>query len=96
MEIPFDKQARTDFEWFGVDEDDLIGHFTTAGFKRLPPSVAKSGEDLRTVTDYFGNVGPVRGAHTVDHPCLATALLPEWKAEAEDREIVFPAHEATG
>lgn len=83
MEIPFDKQARTDSDWFGVDEDDqstTLRRQVSSGCRR----VAKSAEGLRTVTDDFGNVGPVRGSHTVDHQCLATALQPEWKAEGSE------------
>src|SRR5262245_966752 len=47
------EQESTDFDWFAVDEIGCIGHFTTAGFKLLPRSVASSAEDLKKLTDYF-------------------------------------------
>jgi hypothetical protein len=74
MEIPFDKQEGTDFDWFGVDEEHLIAHFTTAGFKRLPPSVASSEPDLKIVTDYFENRAPATGTHRTDIASLTDAL----------------------
>lgn len=33
--IPEMEQQETDFDWFGVDEDGSVGHFTKAGFKYL-------------------------------------------------------------
>src|SRR5688572_33264912 len=56
--IPEMEQQETDFDWFGVDEDGSVGHFTTAGFKYLPKSVAVNGEDLKKVTDYFKRLPP--------------------------------------
>jgi hypothetical protein len=84
MEIPFDKQTWTDFDWFGVDEEGLIGHFTTAGYKRLPPSVASSAEDLKLVTDYFENNAPIKGSHAVDENSVATALQRNWAGEENE------------
>lgn len=84
MEIPFDKRAGTDFDWFGVDEEGLIGHFATAGFKRLPPSVATRAEDLKIVIDCFDNLAPVRASHRVDDKSLTTALQREWKGEKNE------------
>jgi hypothetical protein len=88
MEIPFDTQAGTDFDWFAVDEDELIGHFTTAGFKQLPTSVASSAEDLKLLIDYFENVAPTRGSHTVDESSLAAALQREWKGVANEERYL--------
>jgi len=43
MTIPTAEQEETDFDWFGLDEEGFIGHFTTGGFKCLPQSVANDG-----------------------------------------------------
>jgi hypothetical protein len=51
-EIDEDEQYERDFDWFCVDEAGEIGHFTTAGFKRLPRSVEHSAED-RDVLEEF-------------------------------------------
>jgi hypothetical protein len=43
----------TDYDWFAVDEEGRIGHFTTGGIGTLPRSVAASSTDLRHLTDFF-------------------------------------------
>ena len=64
--IPEVEQAMTDFDWFGVDENGYVGHFTTAGFKLLPKSVSASAEDLKKVTDYFKQVKPRKAGYSVN------------------------------
>ena len=61
MEISFEKQSYTDFDWFCVDDEDCIGHFTTAGYKRLPRSVESVAEDLEELTKYFQSLPDGRG-----------------------------------
>jgi hypothetical protein len=53
--ISEDEQKERDYDWFGVDEEGYIGHFTSAGYK-LPKSVCASAEDLQAITDYFENI----------------------------------------
>jgi len=77
-------QQTTDFDWFGVDEEGLLGYFTTAGFKLLPRSVAGSAEDLNLVTDYFKMHADVLGSHRVDDENLKNALNREWKGEHKE------------
>jgi hypothetical protein len=55
--IPEPEQQETDFDWFGLDENGCVGHFTTAGFKLLPKSVSANVEDLRKITRYFDEIG---------------------------------------
>ena len=52
-EISEDDQHERDFDWFCVDETGEIGHFTTAGFKRLPRSVERSAEDRDVLEEFF-------------------------------------------
>jgi len=86
MTIPRSEQESRDFDWFSVDADGHVGHFTTAGFKHLPNSVSGSAEDLEHVTDYFDNQAPVRGDHRVDTASIAGCK--EWKgAENEGRYL---------
>jgi len=66
MEITPEGQYDTDFDWFCVDESGAIGHFTTAGFKGLPPSVAASSEDLDRVVKYFDSLVPHENGHDLD------------------------------
>lgn len=65
MEIGIQEQEDLDLDWFCVDEAGDLGHFTTAGFKRLPASVARSAEDLKVVTEYFRNAAAIDG-HGID------------------------------
>ncbi len=77
MEIRLEDQASTDFDWFCVDEAGEIGHFTTAGFKQLPPSVSSSAEDLAVLTKYFEKDAPIKCGHLMDGDLEAE--LPNWK-----------------
>ncbi len=76
------QQEETDFDWFGVDEEGLIAHFTTAGFKRLPQSVAADAEGLGMVADYFLRQAPIQSGHQLDGG-LPTAV-PEWQGEQNE------------
>jgi len=82
MIIELDEQEARDFDWFGVDADGHLAHFTTAGFKRLPASVSESAEDLESVTDYFDKNAPIRGAHRVDSESVAR--FKEWHGEENE------------
>ena len=66
MEIGVLTQQDRDFDWFCVDETGAVGHFTTAGFKQLPPTVARSAEDLELVTDYFAKEAVAGKGYQVD------------------------------
>lgn len=44
-----------DYDWFAVDKEGRIGHFTTGGMGTLPRSVAASGDDLQFIADFFRN-----------------------------------------
>jgi hypothetical protein len=52
-EIAEDEQYERDFDWFCVDEAGEVGHFTTAGFKKLPRSVERSAEDRDVLEEFF-------------------------------------------
>jgi len=53
MEITWEEQHSSDFDWFCVDEQGEIGHFAHAGYKKLPPSVVASREDREFVLNFF-------------------------------------------
>ncbi|MBI9017570.1 MAG: hypothetical protein JEZ07_09960 [Phycisphaerae bacterium] len=52
MEITIQHQCAYDFDWFAVDNDGWIAHFTS-GATRLPGSVAVSLEDNKLLLDFF-------------------------------------------
>jgi hypothetical protein len=67
MEINDLDQETQDLDWFALDREGAIGHFTTGGAGFLPRSVAASAEDLRAVTRYFHHTAPILG-HPIVHP----------------------------
>jgi hypothetical protein len=82
MQIDIAEQDTTDFDWFGVDEDGFVAHFTSAGYKRLPRSVSSSAEDLKLITEYFNSGVERRGGHLVDK--ALSNEVPEWKGEEHE------------
>ena len=73
MKISEQEQEETDFDWFCLDLNGEVGHFTTAGFKKLPKSVAESKENLDLLANYFLNVASDHSGHIVD-PELSLAI----------------------
>jgi hypothetical protein len=49
----------TDYDWFAVDKQGRIGHFTTGGIGVLPRSVAASVGDLHYVRSFFRDILPI-------------------------------------
>ncbi len=86
MVISKSEQKEMDFDWFGVDADGHVGHFTTAGFKYLPASVCESAEDLKLVTDYFTDEAPTRDGHKVDDDLVRE--VKEWKGEEHESKYL--------
>ena len=66
MRISEDEQQFKDLDWYCVDVGGRVGHFASAGFKRIPPSVAESAEDLRFLHDFFTSLPAAPHGHEVD------------------------------
>lgn len=47
------EQEAMDLDWFAVDGDGRLGHFTTGAWRYLPASIALNKEDWEKVLDYF-------------------------------------------
>ena len=45
-----------DYDWFAVDKEGHVGHFTTGGMGTLPRIVAASSKDLHFVADFFSTL----------------------------------------
>jgi hypothetical protein len=58
MVISDEDQEVTDFDWFAVDKDGRVGHFTTGGDGVFPRTVAASSDELQFITDFFQNTIP--------------------------------------
>jgi len=58
MAISETDEEVTDYDWFAVDKEGRVGHFTTGGIGKLPRTVAASSDDLQFITDFFRNTLP--------------------------------------
>lgn len=63
--IPEDAQQAWDLDWFAVDGEGRLAHFTSLG-RPLPESIAVSWEDLRQVQRYFRTAPVLGGEPRVD------------------------------
>ncbi|NBD12294.1 hypothetical protein [Corallococcus silvisoli] len=63
--IPEDAQQAWDLDWFAVDGEGRLAHFTSLG-RPLPESIAVSWEDLRQVQRYFRTAPALGGEPRVD------------------------------
>ena len=66
MRISDDEQNYKDLDWYCVDSEGRIGHFASAGYKRIPPSVAESSEDLNLLNEFFTSLPAAPHAHELD------------------------------
>ena len=61
MTIEYSEEFTRDWDWYAVDQDGYVGHFTSAGMRTLPKSVKKSREATELVAKYFFEQAPPRG-----------------------------------
>jgi len=54
-----------DWDWYAVDQDGRIGHFTSAGMRVLPKSVKQDRETTELIAGYFFEQAPVVGKWAV-------------------------------
>ena len=52
-EISLNEERDRDWDWYAVDPQGYIGHFTTAGLRRLPAAVKRSREDALRLIEFF-------------------------------------------
>jgi hypothetical protein len=89
--ITVEEQSYIDFDWFCVDDAGYIGHFTTAGYKMLPPSVAQSAEELKFVTEFFEREVSAGRGYLVDPELAAEVPSPQCSSERYLRSFVAMA-----
>jgi hypothetical protein len=59
------EEADRDWDWFAVDPEGKLGHFTTAGMRVLPKTVKQDKEAALRLIDYFFEEAPKSVAYTV-------------------------------
>lgn len=57
-QIDDDEEFACDWDWFAVDTDGHIGHFTTAGLRPLPKSVKRDKKESELLIQYFEKSKP--------------------------------------
>lgn len=90
MEISEEDQRCRDLDWFAVDDEGCVGHFTSAGFKLLPTTVVRSAEDLEIILEFFERSTPIRESHFVDEQII-DSLRKEKNPERRLRDFVAMA-----
>jgi hypothetical protein len=63
--ISDDEEFTRDWDWYAVDQLGAIGHFTTAGFRRLPGAIKGDFEAAEKCAQYFFDEAQVRTAYSV-------------------------------
>ena len=61
MIIEYAEEFTRDWDWYAVDQDGYIGHFTSAGMRTLPKSVKNDREATELIAKYFFEQAPVKG-----------------------------------
>jgi hypothetical protein len=74
-----------DWDWYAVDQDGHIGHFTSAGMRLLPKSVKQDRETTEAIARYFFEQAPVVGKWAVRPE--AEADCGGWKKQGFERYI---------
>ena len=67
MAVIIDEQEEftRDWDWYAVDQDGRVGHFTSAGMRVLPKSVKQDRETTELIARYFFEQAPVVGKWAV-------------------------------
>lgn len=64
-EIRTNDEVTRDWDWFAVDDSGAIGHFTTAGLRKLPTTVKTDDEAALRLISYFGSEAPKQSEYIV-------------------------------
>jgi hypothetical protein len=64
-----------DWDWYAVDQDGHIGHFTSAGMRVLPKSVKQDRETTEIVARYFFEQAPVADCRVSRNGWIASGRL---------------------
>jgi hypothetical protein len=60
-----EEEFTRDWDWYAVDQDGHIGHFTSAGMRTLPESVKNDRETTEVIAQYFFEEAPILGGWSV-------------------------------
>jgi hypothetical protein len=76
-----------DWDWYAVDEDGHVGHFTNGGLRQLPGKVRRNRDLVKSLEHYFFDQAPVIGSSSV---VPGAEKYAKWtNAEQRDRHMKF-------
>ena len=55
------EEFKRDWDWYTMDHDGYLGHFTSAGMRALPRSVKNDLDAAELIVRYFFEQAPARG-----------------------------------
>jgi hypothetical protein len=79
--IKEEDEAGLDLDWFAIDAQGAIAHFTTGGCGALPRSVAASRDDLETVRTYLLALPETTAALVNPNRVASIPLFPSIRTE---------------
>jgi hypothetical protein len=77
--ITQEDEAGSDLDWFALDAQGAVGHFTTGGCGALPRSVAASREDLDAVRAFLMGLAETTAAIVNPNRAESIPLFPSVK-----------------
>jgi hypothetical protein len=93
MIIDEEAEAAIDWDWYAVDEEGHVGHFTSAGMRKLPRSVKRDQEVTDRIRCYFFQQAPVIGSWSVR--AEAEVDCGGWARQGSERYLQDFAHMAS-
>lgn len=94
--ITEEDEAAADLDWFAVDAQGAVAHFTTGGCGALPRGVAASKEDLETLRAYLTTLPETTIAIVNPNRATTIPLFPTVKPEPVARLRPWTAAAARG
>lgn len=85
MLIDVEEEFTRDWDWYAVDLEGSVGHFTSAGQRALPKSVKLDREMAIQSSQYFFELAPILGGWSIREQ--AEADCGGWKKQGKDRYI---------
>jgi len=63
--IILNEQLDRDWDGYASDQEGMIGHFTTAGLRRLPKTIERNRDDVLRLIHYFDLEAPKSSSYVV-------------------------------
>jgi hypothetical protein len=81
IEINSEEQIDRDWDWYAFDQDGMVGHFATAGRRKLPKTVLQDRDGALRLIQYFDEEAAKRSPYVIRAEAEADAG--GWKDELD-------------